>query len=67
VGATGDNGSYRGNGRIETKSVTGWRAATEALLGGDTILPRIGIMRALYRGEKPQRCAKGGQRTIGSF
>lgn len=33
-----------------------WRAAIEALMlvaehGGDTILPRIGIMRALYPGE----------------
>lgn len=33
-----------------------WCAATEALLlvvehGGDTMLPRIGIMRALYPGE----------------
>jgi hypothetical protein len=34
-----------------------WRAATEALLlvaekGGPTMLPRIGIMRALYPGER---------------
>jgi hypothetical protein len=35
-----------------------WRAAIEALMlvaehGGDTMLPRIGIMRALYRKKKP--------------
>lgn len=35
-----------------------WRAAIEALMliaehGGDTMLPRIGIMRAVYRHDEP--------------
>jgi hypothetical protein len=48
-----------------------WRAAIQALMtvaehGGDTMLPRIGIMRALYPGETAPRRARSGRRNIGS-
>jgi hypothetical protein len=49
-----------------------WRAAIQALMlvaehGGDTMLPRIGIMRALYiRARRRRRRAGSGRGNIGS-
>ena len=47
------------------------RAAIQALLlvaahGGDTMLPRIGIMRALYPGGTVPTRVRSGRRNIGS-
>jgi len=43
----------------DTQQLPRWQAATEALLlvgqhGGDPMLPRIGLMKALYPGDAPQ-------------
>ena len=46
--------------KLPNRGAPAWLAAIQALMlavknGGDTMLPRIGIMRALYPGETPHR------------
>jgi hypothetical protein len=66
-----DAGNYISKLPEREHDVPAWLAAIQALMlvvepGGDTMLPRIGIMRALYPGGTVPTRVRSGRRNIGS-